>query len=62
MSTPLYVATVLGIVVLAASMVSVELGLSVAVVEIVLGITAGNLLHLLPWTGWASWPRSGRSC
>jgi Kef-type K+ transport system membrane component KefB len=46
MNTPLYAAMVLGIVVLAASMVSVELGLSVAVVEIVLGIAAGNLLHL----------------
>jgi Kef-type K+ transport system membrane component KefB len=46
MNTPLYVAMVLGIVVLVASMVSVELGLSVAVVEIVLGIAAGNLLHL----------------
>jgi Kef-type K+ transport system membrane component KefB len=37
---------VLGIVVLAATVISVELGLSVAVVEIVLGIAAGNLLHL----------------
>jgi Kef-type K+ transport system membrane component KefB len=45
-SSSLYVAMVLSIVVLAASMVSVELGLSVAVVEIVLGIAAGNLLHL----------------
>jgi Kef-type K+ transport system membrane component KefB len=46
MNTPLDVAMVLGIVVLAASVVSVELGLSVAVVEIVLGIAAGSLLHL----------------
>jgi len=46
MSMSLYVAMVLGSVVLAASMLSVELGLSIAVVEIVLGIAAGNLLHL----------------
>jgi Kef-type K+ transport system membrane component KefB len=46
MNTSLYVAMVLGSVVLASSVVSVELGLSVAVVEIVLGIAAGNLLHL----------------
>jgi Kef-type K+ transport system membrane component KefB len=46
MNTSLYVAMVLGIVVLVSGMVSVELGLSVAVVEIVLGVAAGNLLHL----------------
>jgi Kef-type K+ transport system membrane component KefB len=46
MSMSLYVAMVLGVVVLAASMISVELGLSIAVIEIVLGIAAGNLLHL----------------
>jgi Kef-type K+ transport system membrane component KefB len=46
MSMSLYVAIVLGIVVLAASMLSVELGLSIAVIEIVLGIATGNLLHL----------------
>ncbi len=46
MSMSLYVAMVLGVVVLVASMVSVELGLSIAVIEIVLGIAAGNLLHL----------------
>jgi Kef-type K+ transport system membrane component KefB len=38
-------------VVLVSSMISVELGLSVAVVEIVLGIAAGNLLHL-PTPDW----------
>ena len=46
MSMSLYVAMVLGVVVLVASMVSVELGLSIAVIEIVLGVAAGNLLHL----------------
>ena len=43
---PLYVAMVLAIVVMAASMLSVELGLSIAVVEIALGVVVGNTLHL----------------
>jgi Kef-type K+ transport system membrane component KefB len=42
----LYVAAVLAVVILVASVLSVELGLSVAVIEIVLGIAAGNTLHL----------------
>jgi Kef-type K+ transport system membrane component KefB len=43
---PLYVALVLAIVILLASMISVELGLSIAVVEIALGVVVGNTLHL----------------
>ena len=46
MTSSLYVAAVVSVVVLAASMVSVELGISIAVVEIVLGIVVGNLLGL----------------
>ncbi len=45
MSTSLYVAVVLSVAVLLASMISVELGLSVAVIEIVLGVLIGNTLH-----------------
>lgn len=49
-STPAVAAT-LGVLILAASMISVELGLSIAIVEIVLGVLAGNLLHIhaTPW-------------
>lgn len=46
MATTQYVAMALSVVVLLASMISVELGVSIAVVEIVLGIVVGNLLHL----------------
>ena len=42
----LYTAMLLAILILIASMVSVELGISVAVVEILLGVFACNLLHL----------------
>jgi Kef-type K+ transport system membrane component KefB len=42
----LYVAAVLAAVVLVASMFSVELGLSVAIIEIVAGTVVGNTLHL----------------
>jgi len=44
--TTLYVALVLGVAVVIASMLSVELGVSVAVIEIILGIAVGNTLHL----------------
>jgi Kef-type K+ transport system membrane component KefB len=43
---PLYVALVLAVVVFLASIISVELGLSIAVVEIGLGVIVGNTLHL----------------
>lgn len=39
-------AAVVAVIVLAASMLSVELGVSVAIIEIVLGVAAGNVLHL----------------
>jgi Kef-type K+ transport system membrane component KefB len=42
----LYVAMALGLAILVASMISVEIGLSVSVIEIVLGVVLGNTLHL----------------
>lgn len=48
---PLYVAMILSIVILVSSMLSVELGLSVAIVEISLGAVVGNVLHIQP-TEW----------
>jgi Kef-type K+ transport system membrane component KefB len=51
MSNDLAIASVLTGLVLAASILSVELGVSVAIIEIVLGVVAGNLLglHPTPW-------------
>lgn len=46
MGTSLYVAMALAAVALAASMISVEVGLSVSVIEIVAGVVVGNTLHL----------------
>jgi Kef-type K+ transport system membrane component KefB len=46
METSLYVALVLGVAIVLASMLSVELGLSVAVIEIVFGVAVGNTFHL----------------
>src|SRR5436309_11702790 len=50
MST-LATATVLGFSILGASMLSVELGVSVAIIEITLGVIAGNFLGVTttPW-------------
>jgi hypothetical protein len=45
-------AAVLGAVVLLASMVSVEAGITVALLELTLGVAAGNLFHLS--RGWRS--------
>lgn len=42
----LFVAAVLGVVILVASMVSVELGLAVAILEIIAGVVIGNTLAL----------------
>ncbi|MCA1702513.1 MAG: cation:proton antiporter [Actinobacteria bacterium] len=42
----LYVAAVLAVVMVVASMFSVELGLSVAIIEIIAGAVVGNTLHL----------------
>lgn len=47
----LYIAAVLSAMVLVASILSVELGVSVAIVEIVLGVVAGNLFGIQP-TPW----------
>jgi Kef-type K+ transport system membrane component KefB len=44
--TALFVAMVLAVTAMLASMVSVELGISVAVVEILLGVVVGNTMHL----------------
>ena len=46
MGTTLAVATVLTIAALIASVISVEIGLSVAVIEIIAGVVIGNTLHL----------------
>jgi Kef-type K+ transport system membrane component KefB len=48
---PLPIATILGFLILLASMLSVELGLSVAIIEIAFGVIAGNLLGIAP-TPW----------
>src|SRR6266498_746729 len=47
----LLIATILGLLILVASMVSVELGISVAIIEIGLGVVAGNFLGVTstPW-------------
>jgi Kef-type K+ transport system membrane component KefB len=47
----LLIATILGLMILIASMVSVELGVSVAIIEITLGVVAGNFLGVTstPW-------------
>ncbi|MER3398948.1 MAG: cation:proton antiporter [Chloroflexota bacterium] len=49
----LYVAAVLSAMILMASILSVELGVSVAIVEIMLGIVAGNLFGFQP-TSWVN--------
>ena len=51
MGSALYVAMALAIAILAGSVISIEVGLSVSVIEIVLGVMAGNVLHL-PSPGW----------
>ena len=51
MDSTLFVAMVLGVTAVVASMVSVELGISVAVVEIVAGVALGNTLNL-PTPSW----------
>jgi Kef-type K+ transport system membrane component KefB len=49
---PVQLATVLAVVVVLASIISVELGLSVALIELGLGVVAGNLFDLDPDQGW----------
>jgi Kef-type K+ transport system membrane component KefB len=48
MDNPLYVAMVLSILILLASRISVELGVTVAILEIALGVVAGNVLDIAP--------------
>jgi Kef-type K+ transport system membrane component KefB len=47
----LFIATLAGVLILLASMTSIEFGLSVAIIEIVLGVIGGNWLglHTTPW-------------
>ena len=49
--SPIQLAAVLGAVVLVASMLSVELGVTVALLELTLGVIVGNIFHL-PTTEW----------
>jgi Kef-type K+ transport system membrane component KefB len=56
-------AVVLATVVVLASVISVELGISVALLELALGVVAGNLFQLnanMPWL--VLWRGSPRSC
>lgn len=55
MDNALYVVMVLSILILLASMISVELGVTVAIVEIALGVVAGNVLGIDP-PGWLGIP------
>ena len=47
----LFIAALAGSLILLASMISIEFGLSVAIIEILLGVAGGNLLglHTTPW-------------
>jgi hypothetical protein len=51
LNNALYVAMVLSILILLASMISVELGVTAAIVEIALGVVGGNILGIDP-PGW----------
>lgn len=55
METALFVAMVLAVTAVLASMISVELGISVAVVEILLGVVVGNTMHLTTPDWLISW-------
>jgi Kef-type K+ transport system membrane component KefB len=49
---PVQIAAVLAVVVVLASMISVEVGIAVALVELSLGVVVGNLFDLDPNTDW----------
>jgi hypothetical protein len=49
--SPVQLAAALGGVVLLASMLSVELGITVALLELTLGVIVGNVFHLHTRTG-----------
>jgi hypothetical protein len=56
-------AAILAVAIVAASVISVEVGISVALLELGLAVLAGNLLNLdanADW--WCSSPASRRSC
>ena len=55
---PFQLAAVLAAVVLLASVLSVELGVTVALLELTLGVIAGNLFIFRPKSGWTSSPSS----
>jgi hypothetical protein len=44
--SPVQLAAVLAAIILVASMLSVELGVTVALLELTLGVVAGNAFHL----------------
>jgi uncharacterized membrane protein len=44
--SPVQLAAVLGAVILIASMLSIELGITVALLDLTLGVIAGNVFHL----------------
>lgn len=47
---------------LIASLISIRIGVSVALVEIVVGMLAGNFPICKPTSGSTSWPASAASC
>jgi Kef-type K+ transport system membrane component KefB len=49
---PVYLAAILAGAILLASMVSVELGISVALIELAFGVALGNTFHLNPDASW----------
>jgi Kef-type K+ transport system membrane component KefB len=55
---PIQLAAVLGAVVVLASMISVELGISVALLELGLGVVVGNLFHIDASTPWLTFVAS----
>jgi Kef-type K+ transport system membrane component KefB len=55
---PVQLAAVLAVAVLVASMLSVELGISVALLELALGVATGNLFHLDPNVPWLAFVAS----
>ena len=55
---PIQLAAVLAAVVVLASMISVELGISVALLELGLGVVVGNLFHIDASTPWLTFVAS----
>ena len=55
---PVQLAAVLAAVVVLASMISVELGISVALLELGLGVVVGNLFHIDASTPWLTFVAS----